>query len=107
MAGVAIAAIALASVAAPTQGLQVAEVVGAALGQGQDVINFEVFGGAFGREGAIAVLAAVAIALKHKLPDFGGEANARKLGHDGSLFRLRMSSKGEAFSSVSAGKSST
>lgn len=80
-------------VAGEAKGLEVAEVVGAAEGEGDDVINAEgYFWGGFA-----AGLALVAIALINILSDGFGDGDAGSFGHGLRVWLrvLRMSSRGE------------
>lgn len=61
--------IAFAAVAALAEGLQVAEVVGAALGQGDDVVDRQFLGGA-------AVLAGVVVTIENIVASDGGDFDA-------------------------------
>ncbi len=67
-------AVFLFGVAGAAKGLQVAEVVGAALGEGDDVIDFEV-----GLGTAVATL--VVVAIEDVLSNRGGDGDAWSFGH--------------------------
>jgi hypothetical protein len=57
------------AIAGAAECLEVAEVVGAALGEGNDVVYFKFFG-------AAAMLALVVVAVEDVLADFGGDFDA-------------------------------